>query len=155
MKPLEFAPGVWSSLMNDLYMRGGGCRESGAFLLGKATVTARIIQAWIPYDELDPMSLEYAYVRLESRAFSSLWEICTKQKLEVVADVHTHPMGPCQSTSDRANPMISLTGHVALIVPRFAIGNVKPRDVSFNVYLGGRRWVSYFKNKAASLIILQ
>lgn len=155
MKPLEFAPGVWTSLMADLYRRGGGCRESGAFLVRQATVDTQVVQAWLPYDELDPNSLNYAYVRLESVAFSRLWEICTMRNFQIVADVHTHPMGPRQSRSDRANPMISLSGHIALIVPRFAKGNVRPRDVSFNVYLGEGKWDSYFKNNAASLIILQ
>jgi proteasome lid subunit RPN8/RPN11 len=155
MKPLEFAPGVWSALMADLQRRGGGWRESGAFLLGQPTETARAVQTWLPYDELDPKSLNYAYVRLESNAFSRLWAICAEQKLEVVADVHTHPKGPHQSPSDRANPMISLAGHVALIVPRFAHGNVRARDVSFNVYLGGGKWISYFHKDAALLINLR
>lgn len=155
MKPLEFAPGVWSSLMADLHRRGGGCRESGAFLLRQATETAMVVQGWLPYDELDPNSRNYVYVRLESNAFSRLWAICAERKLEVVADVHTHPMGPRQSPLDRAHPMISLAGHIALIVPRFACGNVRPKDLSFNVYLGGGRWVSYFYDDAASLIKLR
>lgn len=155
MKRLEFAPGVWSALMADLHRRGGGWRESGAFLLRQATETARVVQGWLPYDELDPKSLNYAYVRLESGAFSRLWGICAERKLEVVADVHTHPIGPQQSPSDRANPMISLAGHIALIVPGFARGNVRPMDLSFNVYLGDGKWVSYFQDDAASLIKLR
>ncbi len=155
MKPLEFAPGSWSALMADLYRRGGGRRESGAFLLRKMTEAARMVQGWLPYDELDPKSLKYNYVRLESSSFSRLWDICAERKLEVVADVHTHPLGPRQSRSDRANPMISLAGHIALIVPQFARGNVRPKDVSFNVYLGGGNWVSYFQDDAASLIRLR
>jgi len=155
MKPLEFAPGVWSTLMADLHRRGGGWRESGAFLLCQTTDTVRVVQTWLPYDELAPESLNYSYIRLESSAFSHLWAICADLKLEVVADVHTHPMGPRQSPLDRAHPMISLVGHIALIVPRFACGNVKPRDLSFNIYQGGGKWVSYFHDDAASLIKLR
>lgn len=154
MKQLEFAPGVWSALMADLRRRGGGRRESGAFLLRNPTENVNAIDAWLPYDDLDPKSLNYAYVRLESSAFSRLWAICAERKLEVIADVHTHPMGPRQSLSDRANPMVSLAGHIALIVPRFARGDVVPRDLSFNVYLGEGKWVSYFHENAASLIKL-
>lgn len=154
MKRLEFAPGVWPALMTDLHRRGGGRRESGAFLLGKVHETVKTVQEWLPYDELDPKSLNYAYVRLESSAFSRLWAICAERKIEVVADVHTHPMGPRQSPSDRTNPMISLAGHMALIVPRFAGGNVMPRDLSVNVYLGGGKWASRFHEDAASLITL-
>jgi proteasome lid subunit RPN8/RPN11 len=155
MNRLEFAPGIWSALMADLRRRGRGWRESGAFLLGHAKDTVRVVQAWLPYDELDPQSHNYIYVRLESTAFSRLWAICAERKLEVVADVHTHPMGPRQSTSDRTYPMISLAGHIALIVPRFGRGNVRPTDLSFSVYLGGGKWVSYFHEDAASLIKLQ
>lgn len=155
MKRLEFSHGVWPALMKDLRQRGGGRRESGAFLLGHVDETSKVVLEWLPYDELDPKSLSYAYVRLESSAFSRLWAICFNRKLEVVADVHTHPMGPRQSLSDRSNPMISTVGHMALIVPRFAGGNVAPSDLSVNVYLGGRRWASYFDENAASLITLR
>lgn len=155
MKRLEFEHGVWSALVADLRRRGGGRRESGAFLLGQATETVGTVKKWVPYDELDPTSLNYSYVRLESTAFSCLWAICTELKLEVVADVHTHPKGPCQSLSDRANPMISRAGHIALIVPGFAHGKVLPRDLSFNVYLGGGKWNSYFYDDADSLIELR
>lgn len=152
MKPLEFAPRVWSALMNDLYRRGGGRRESGAFLLGRITDATKVVHEWLPYDELDPMSLNYAIVRLESSAFTRLWEACAARQLEVVADVHTHPFGPTQSRSDRAYPMISLAGHIALIVPNFARSPVMPKDVSFNVYQGGGRWCSHYRSDAASLI---
>lgn len=154
MKRLEFAPGVWSVLMTDLHRRGGGRRESGAFLLGRVNNTSKLVHEWLPYDELDPKSINYDYVRLESSAFSRLWAICADRKLEVVADVHTHPLGPRQSLSDRANPMISRVGHIALIVPRFAGGYVTPKDLSVNLYLGGRRWASHFDEDAASLITL-
>ena len=80
--------------------------------------------------------------------------MCAEKGLTVVADVHTHPGVPTQSRSDRANPMISQAGHFALIVPRFARGRVEPRDVSVNVYLGSKQWVSYFKREAHELIRL-
>jgi len=154
MKMLEFAPGIWPALMDSLRRRGAGRRESGAFLLGEVTDTAHIVRAWVLYDQLDPTSLHYSYVRLQSGAFSRLWEICSDLNLTVAADVHTHPKEPCQSPSDRANPMISLAGHIALIVPRFGRGTVLPRDVSYNVYLGHGKWESYFHDDAASLIKL-
>ena len=154
MKPLEFRPGVWGALMRDLHLRGHDERESGAFLLGSITDTARIVREWLPYDELDPSSLEFAYVRLGTSAFSRLWSECSARGLEVVADIHTHPLGPGQSLSDRANPMISLAGHVALIAPNFARGDIRPEDVSVNVYLGAGRWHSTYRRHAAALIKL-
>ena len=152
MKPLEFASGVWDALMNDLWRRGEGRRESGAFLLGQQTEVAKVVEVWLPYDELDPQSSSYDYIRLETSAFPKLWAACEARGLEVVADVHTHPAGSGQSQSDRAHPMLSFAGHVALIVPRFARPEIRPEDVSFNVYLGGGEWLSRYRDDAAALI---
>lgn len=152
-KPLEFAPGIWSALMDDLRQRGRGRRESGAFLLAETDRGDRVVRAWLPYDVLASESLAYAYVRLESDAFSRLWAWCAEHRAEVVADVHTHPSGPRQSVSDRAHPMLALRGHVALIVPWFAQRNPQPFDCSFNVYLGDRRWMSFMRKDAENLIV--
>lgn len=152
-KPLEFAPGIWSALMEDLRQRGRGCRESGAFLLAEANRGDRVVRAWLPYDVLAPESLAYAYVRLGPDAFSRLWAWCADHQVEVVADVHTHPVGPRQSASDRTYPMVALPGHIALIVPCFAQRNPQPFDCSFNVYLGDRRWMSFMHKDAENLIV--
>lgn len=152
MKRLEFARGVWPSLMADVRRRGAGVRESGAFLLGRTTEEARVVERWVAYEDLDPAALNFEYVRLETAAFSRLWAHCEAVGLEVVGDMHTHPLGPRQSPSDRANPMISIAGHVALIVPRFAQGDVHPRDLSFNVYLANKRWLNLFGADAAAQI---
>lgn len=152
MKPLEFRDGKWTALMSDLCQRGQGRRESGAFLLGHVTDTARVVCEWLIYDEIDPQSKKHAIVRLDSSAFTRLWEVCAARGLEVVADIHTHPIGPVQSRSDRAYPMISLAGHVALIAPNFARAPVRPIDVSVNVYHGGGRWTSFYRNEASALV---
>jgi proteasome lid subunit RPN8/RPN11 len=151
-KLLEFAPGLWGALMMDLKERGGGHRESGAFLVS-ARNEIDLVSRWIPYDELDSGSLNYDYVRLEPRAFTRLWKICSENELRVIADIHTHPFAPVQSQSDREHPMVSFPGHIALIVPRFALGKVTPFDVSFNVYLGDGIWESCFGIEAAARIV--
>lgn len=155
VKPLEFHLAVWTSLMLDLRKRGKGHRESGAFLLGQTGPNTKAVHTWLPYDELDPGSLNYEFVRLGTEAFSRLWSICAERHMQVVGDVHTHPLGPRQSPSDRANPMVSMAGHMALIVPRFAIDEVMPADVSVNIYLGSRKWASHFGPQAATLIKLR
>ena len=154
MKPHEFLPGVWPGLMADLRRRGNGRRESGAFLLGRCLESRKIVEQWVPYEELDPAALNFEYVRLGMSAFSKLWDECASRGLEVVADVHTHPKLPGQSPSDRANPMISVAGHIALIVPWFASGQVRPSDVSVNVYLGAGAWKNHLRQDAAALINL-
>lgn len=153
-KPLEVPKALWKALVDDLRQRGLGKRESGAFLLGTMDGDIRRVVAWVPYDELDPKALSAGFVRLDTHAFTRLWAICTEKQLTVVADVHTHPGGPHQSPSDRANPMISQAGHFALIVPQFALGTVAPRDISVNVYLGDKQWANFFHRDAQALIRL-
>jgi proteasome lid subunit RPN8/RPN11 len=137
--------------MEDLQRRSNGEREAGAFLC--SSPYSRQVCRWINYDELDPTSLHFPYIRLEPAAFGKLSEVCGAAGLLVAGDVHTHPDGPTQSESDRRNPMIAIAGHVALIVPHFACGGVTPSDVSFNFYRGDQRWYSYFGPEASALII--
>lgn len=149
---VEFAPGVWNALMEDLRVRGQGRRESGAFLLAGADAATPVITSWLPYDELAPESLAYAYVRLESEAFTRLWTFCAEEQVKVVADIHTHPTGPGQSASDKKYPMVAFAGHVALIAPWFAQRSPTPYDVSLNVYQGGGKWLNYYHHEAAARI---
>ncbi|WP_413707138.1 Mov34/MPN/PAD-1 family protein [Ralstonia sp. Ralssp110] len=149
---LEIHALLWTELMADLRRRGRGARESGAFLLGAVDGAARRVEAWVPYDELDSNALAYGYVRLDTSAFARLWSKCSELGMVVVADIHTHPGGPRQSSSDRANPMISQAGHIALIVPNFAHGRVAPHNLSVNVYMGGKRWESFFGRDAQARI---
>lgn len=149
---VEFAPGVWTALMEDMRERGQGRRESGAFLLAGAAAEKHVITSWLPYDELAPESLAYAYVRLEPEAFTRLWAYCADKQVKVVADIHTHPKGPGQSPSDKKHPMVAFAGHVALIAPWFAQRSPTPHDVSLNVYQGGGKWLNYFREEAAARI---
>lgn len=151
-KPLEFAPGLWRVLMHDLWKRGAEKREAGAFLVAPRR-QPDVVRHWIPYDELEPDALRRQYVKLEPAAFSRLSTLCSRFDVWVVADIHTHPLAPVQSESDREHPMLSLPGHIALIAPYFARGQVAPFDVSFNVYRGAGQWFSCFGPDAAALII--
>lgn len=140
---LEMLESLWVGLISDLRLRGGGVRESGAFLLGDIKSNARVARAWVPYDVLDPNALTEGYVCLSTAAFTRLWKVCFECGMTVVADIHTHPKGARQSCSDRLNPMISQAGHIALIAPRYAQGKVMPIDLSVNVYLGDKKWSSF------------
>lgn len=151
---LEVHKATWLDLMKDLRQRGGGKRESGAFLLGQVQGHTRHVHSWVAYDDLDPEALTRGYVRLGTAAFTQLWALCEARRQAVVADVHTHPRGPQQSLSDRNNPMISQAGHMALIVPRYAQGEVTPRSVSVNVYLGAKCWASYVDREAEARIYM-
>jgi proteasome lid subunit RPN8/RPN11 len=132
---------LWDRLLKDLRARGHyGERESGAFLLGhRRNGRARITQ-FVLYDDLDPKCLETGIVHFDGRYFGDLWERCNQHGLSVVADVHTHPGSSRQSQSDRAHPMISRAGHIAVIVPRFAAEPVMSDQVGVYRYEGEKLW---------------
>jgi proteasome lid subunit RPN8/RPN11 len=131
---------LWRTLLHELAWRGGGHRESGAFLLGKRLGGRRVIRAFICYDDLDPHCLGSGIVVFDGAGYGPLWQQCRKAQLEVVADVHTHGGPALQSAADRDHPMIATPGHVALIVPGFAQRLVGARELGVYEYLGEHRW---------------
>lgn len=140
---LEVPNQLWVLLLEHLRSQGGGARESGAFLLGHKTDSGRRMTRFLPYERLQPDALHDDYVSLSASSFAKLWEFCRAEGVTVVADVHTHRLGPGQSRSDMANPMVALNGHVALIVPRFAQGTVRLEDLGMYVYQGNHQWASH------------
>lgn len=140
---LDVPVALWAELMAHLREQGAGARESGAFLLGRQTDAGRVVQHFVPYEQLQPDAFSNDYVSMKADSFAKLWEVCRATDMMVVADVHTHPFGPKQSRSDRTNPMVALKGHIALIVPGFAKGNPRPRDVGLYVYQGNHQWMSH------------
>lgn len=151
---LELPAALWNALIEHLRQQGGGVRESGAFLLGHKTDAGRVATGFLLYEQLQADALQGDYVQLDASSFAKLWEVCRAEGLIVVADVHTHPAGPGQSRSDRTNPMVALKGHIALIVPRFATGNPRPRDLGLYVYEGNHRWASYSRSDVERLLRL-
>jgi proteasome lid subunit RPN8/RPN11 len=140
---LEISAPLWGQLIEHLRKQGAGVRESGAFLLGHKSDNGRVITHFLPYEWLQADALNNDYVSLTAASFAKLWDLCRSENLSVVADVHTHRFGPGQSRSDKANPMVALRGHIALIVPRFAQGTIRPEDLGFYVYQGSHAWVTH------------
>jgi proteasome lid subunit RPN8/RPN11 len=131
---------LWQRLIGQLRRRGKNIRESGAFLLGTHKNGRSRIIDFILYDDLDPHSLDTGIIRFDGRYYGSLWEHCKQRSLDVIADVHTHPGGSEQSPSDRAHPMIAKTGHIALILPRFAGTPWCRADIGIYRYFGAKNW---------------
>lgn len=133
---------LWRRLIRRLRERGrNATRESGAFLLGFEIEggPARITD-FVLYDDLDPKSLDTGIIRFDGKHFGKLWAMCREHGLTVVADVHVHPAGSGQSASDRAHPMVSQAGHLALILPDFARPPIPRHDVGIYRYLGSGQW---------------
>ncbi|WP_395015318.1 hypothetical protein [Dongia sp.] len=72
-----------------------------------------------------------------------VWERCRALRQDVVADVHTHPMGFGQSAIDQANPMMPEVGHLALIVPRYANKLYFPGDIGMYEFRGRDGWLDH------------
>ena len=134
---------LWRNLLYELARRGGGSRESGAFLLGRHIGKRRVINKFVCYDDLDLHSLDSGIVVFDGAGYGPLWQQCRQMKMEVVADVHTHGGAARQSVDDRNNPMIATVGHIALIVPRFAQRPVRASELGVYEYQGNHCWQSY------------
>jgi hypothetical protein len=133
---------LWRRLTADLRQRGrNATRESGAFLLGRQPdgEPARIVD-FVLYDDLDPHSLDTGIVRFDGKSFGKLWALCRARGLTVVADIHVHPGGSGQSASDKAHPMITQSGHLALILPDFARTPILRDRIGIYRYLGNQAW---------------
>lgn len=127
-------------MLRELEARGAGTRESGAFLLGRPQRRRPRVTHVVYFDDVEPESLNGA-VHLTLVGYSRLWGLCADLGVEVLGDVHTHPGNMVgQSHIDQDNPLVARAGHVALIVPRFARGRIKPDDVGVYEYRGDDGW---------------
>jgi hypothetical protein len=131
----------WRQIVRELERRGRHRHEAGAFLLGHETNGTREVTAAIYYDELDPNAYASGVCILHGDAFAKLWAECRKRKLTVVADVHTHGGAAYQSGSDKANPMVARSGHVAIIVPDFAAWPIPVERLGIYEYRGQHEWI--------------
>lgn len=155
-RPLLNLPhGLYAKLVADLARSGAGVAESGAFLLGRLDGDERQVTGYLPYEAIAVQTRRrHSYVAFTAEEMARAWDHCYRNQVQVVADVHTHPGGPMQSLSDRAHPIVSLAGHVALIVPHFALRNPQPKDLGVHQFLGGGRWRSLFGADAARALQL-
>ena len=131
---------VWNEGVDELRRRAAGRSESGGFLLGRVRGSVRRIEQFLFYDDVDPDCFSNGFVEFDGSKFGAVWAECRARRMTVVADVHVHPGHFGQSQSDRCNPMIAETGHLALIIPDFAGQNRLPGKIGIYEHLGGRRW---------------
>lgn len=134
---------LWGEVIQTLRRRGHARRESGAFLLGRVVGDRREVSGFVPYDDLDPHCLDTGIVSFDGACYSKLWDICETRGCQVVGDVHTHPENAFFSGADRAHPMISQEGHVAVVLPGFAMKDFDLGTVGVYVYRGSHQWESF------------
>jgi proteasome lid subunit RPN8/RPN11 len=146
--------GRWNSMVTELGRRGSGTRESGAFLLANRSGDRSTVTRVIYLDDLDPACLTGG-IEFDGLAYSKLWDICGAEQRVVIADVHTHPASQVhQSPIDAENPMVAQKGHVALIVPYYAMRAVQPGEVGVHRY-DGRGWQTWTGKDAAQRLFIR
>ena len=135
---------VWRAGVKELRLRTRrSTRESGAFLLGVEEGSSKRILEFVFYDDIDPNALATGIVHFDGTKFPKLWEHCRTRGYGVVADVHVHPCGYGQSSSDKANPVMPRAGHFAMILPDFAARDTKPGGIGMYEYCGDGRWATH------------
>ncbi|MGD0021269.1 MAG: hypothetical protein ABSC54_03100 [Smithellaceae bacterium] len=136
---------LWALMVLELRQRGAGKGESGAFLLGRRQGFSAQATNYICYDDLDPQACRYGAVTFHAAGYADLWQYCREKKVEVLADVHTHPGKSVeQSPIDRRNPMVPVVGHIATILPNYGYTPWwSLRDVGVYEYLGDLKWRAY------------
>ena len=145
---------LWNQSLGELYRRGKGQGESGAFLLGHINGDKRQITRFVFYDDVETNCLDSGIVIFTGAGYGLLWKICRESGLQVVADVHTHPGLALQSGSDRDNPMIATPGHLALIIPNLAERPPEISELGIYEYLGAHHWIDHSGRKAANVFYI-
>jgi hypothetical protein len=133
---------LWAGVIFDLRRRGGGVRESGAFLLGRDDRDPARVSSYICYDEVDPAAYQQGAIAFHADGSAALWRHLREKQLQLLIDVHTHPDSDVrQSAIDERHPMLPILGHTAMIVPNFGKTAWWSLDtVGVYEYLGGFRW---------------
>jgi len=144
-EPIGIPRLTWFSLVGDLRRRGRGRRESGAFLLGRGGGKDRRVADYVCYDDLDPRALDQGIVVFHGEGFSKLWALCARRKLQVLADIHTHPGRDVgQSSIDQAHAMVPVSGHVAMIAPYFGhTSRWTLNEVGIHMLEDGGHWTRF------------
>jgi hypothetical protein len=156
---LLFDAVLFREVIHELARRGGGSRESGAFLMTDrdhaASSLPQPVTAVAYYDDLDPDCCRTGAITFHGDGYTALAARCRRDRLRVIGDIHTHPSDRvAQSRTDAAHPMIALDGHVALIAPRFAIAVTDAQALGVHVRENGG-WASFFGPKAAALVYIR
>lgn len=141
-KRLKCQAATWEQIHHELKARGMGRRESGGFLLGSITGNSRLIEKFLPYDDIDPACLR-GHIVFDGSKMDMVWRECRRLGLKVVADVHTHPGGYRQSLLDQDHPMIPERGHLALIIPNFAKELYLPGEIGIYEFASQGLWLDH------------
>jgi proteasome lid subunit RPN8/RPN11 len=112
---------LWDQTLSLLRDRSNGRRESGAVVLGNRTsTTQRFATKVVGYHELCDDRATEVFVELSEDGKLRLYSQLEREKLQMVAMVHTHPEGWVGlSPIDQANQLSSRVGFWSIVLPHF------------------------------------
>ncbi|MBB4373762.1 proteasome lid subunit RPN8/RPN11 [Bradyrhizobium sp. cir1] len=133
---------LWANVIRDLRRRGGGVRESGAFLLGRLDNDHPRVTSYLCYDDVDADAYQLGAIAFHASGCAALWQYCREHQVQLLIDVHTHPgQDVRQSYIDIRNPTLPVVGHTAMIVPYFANTSWwSLKQIGVYEYRGGFNW---------------
>lgn len=133
---------LWANVVRDLRRRGGGVRESGAFLLGRLNSDNPRVTSYLCYDDVDPNAYQLGAIAFHASGCAALWQYCREHQVQLLIDVHTHAGRDVrQSHIDIRNPTLPIVGHTAMIVPYFANTSWwSLKQIGVYEYCGGFNW---------------
>ena len=80
----RFRSGFGRCVICDLRRRGGGVRESGAFLLGRDDANPARVTSYICYDDVDPAAYQHGAIAFHAAGCAALWQHCKKRALQLL-----------------------------------------------------------------------
>jgi len=156
MRPrlIELPATLYRELIRDLAASGRGQKESGAFLLGTQDDGVRKVTSYLMYDVIAPASSrEHDYVALTGEEMATAWSHAigwVSRRWPTFIRIHSG----CTESLGSRHPMVSIAGHVALIVPSFATGNPMPGDLGIHRLSRNGQWESMFGEQSRAALHL-
>ena len=126
---------------------GSQGNESHALLVGtKSQEIFSISDVWFPEQTVSPVSYEVP----EEEEFRINVEL-NKQKLTVIAQIHTHPGDAFHSSTDDDWPSIALPGSLSIVIPDFGFIDITNLDDWEVFQYDGKCWRHMSKKEVNEL----
>ena len=139
---LEIPEPLWERTWAGLRSRGDGEREAACIWAGTRGPDVWKVDEVLFFDAFDGGAEAGLLFHVTSReATTSLFALLRERRLQIIADVHTHPADWVDlSLTDAAHPIEYRIGLLALVLPNFAEDAPELSIVGVHEYLGSGAW---------------
>lgn len=157
MKPvLHITRSLWNETTHGLAKRGSNLRESACIWAGTRDEKTWKVTEIVYLDDLHGTKSTRRYHSTSREALSQLFEILRSKKLQIIADVHTHPsIWVDMSLLDMENPIEHRIGLLAFIIPNLAKPPVIIEKLGVHEYIGQCKWNRLSQNEIHERFIIE